>query len=319
MKKIAVLLGTLVVSAIALLSMHRSFAHATPSTEAVSVFARNETLSSQMTLDKTSVITPGVLTFHEADETIIYNWFTYVPENMSQTEISYILVAGLHGSVTGKYDEVTELSRVMAEERTAWADKYRYILLVPVVPRSGQFYPVAFDLASFRGATDPFYQRPDLKVNLMIDQFISDLRTEGYNVHGKVFIEGKSAGGMFAQRYTLLHPERVWAIVAGAGHCGGAITLPESFCNSTPMDYAVGVNDFSSLVGYEFDRSTYMQVPQFIYIGEYDTEHTTVTPDHIGGFWTSQDQVDFLNDHFGDTDPVRPLVRSNLGKFRELW
>jgi hypothetical protein len=60
-------------------------------------------------------------------------------------------------------------------------------------------------------------------------------------------------------------------------------------------------------------------VPQFIYIGEYDTEHTTVTPDHVGGFWTSQDQVDFLNDHFGDTDPVRPLVRSNLGKFRELW
>jgi len=172
-------------------------------------------------------------------------------------------MTGLHGqSTSGDYDEMTQWSQRMAERSIHWAEEYGYILLVPVVPRgtppgSNHLYPVAFDLDCFLGSTDPFYQRPDLKINLMIDQLISDLQSSGYNVHEKVLIMGFSAGGMFAQRYTLLHPERVQAIAAG--HCGGTIVLPESQyggAGGIPMDWAVGVNNFSSLVGYDFDQST---------------------------------------------------------------
>ena len=109
---------------------------------------------------------------------------------------------------------------------------------------------------------DSFDQRPDLKVNLMIDELIRMLRADGYNVDDKVFIHDFSAGAMFAQRYCLLHPERVHAIAAGS--CDGSLTVPGSNYNGTDMDWAVGINDFQSLLGYSFNMSDYQQVPQFI-------------------------------------------------------
>ena len=187
--------------------------------------------------------------------------------------------------------------------RMSLADEHKYVLLVPVIPRpaTNHVYAVAFDWKVFLDSTDPFCQKPDVKVNLMIDKLTSDLRSDGYDVHDKVFVDGFSAGAMFAQRYTLLHPERVQAIAAG--QCGGAMTLPESSYNGTQMDWPVGVNDFLSLVGCEFDQNAYRQVPQFIYIGDQDTNNSTLWG--TGELWRTQSQIDFLNNTFGDTDPVR--------------
>jgi len=250
-----------------------------------------------------SYTTPGTLVFHEADGTIVYNWFTYIPENISKTEHSYILMTGLHGyPITDEYAEITQESRKRAERRMSWANEHKYILLVPVIPRpeTNHVYAVAFDWKVFLDSTDPFCQRPDFKVNLMIDKLVSDLRNDDYNVDEKVLIEGFSAGGMFAQRYALLHPERVQAIAAG--QCGGAITLAESTYNGIQMDWPVGVNDFSSLVGYEFNQSAYQQVPQFIYVGDQDT-NTTLWG--TGELWRTQSQIDFLNNTFGYTVSVK--------------
>lgn len=182
-----------------------------------------------------------------------------------------------------------------------------YILLVPAIPRKPEphVYTAGFDLQSLLPSTDPFYRTADVKVNSMIDTITRELRSDGYDVASKVFIAGFSVGGMFGQRYTLLHPERVRAIAAG--HCGGNFTLPESTYNGVELNWPVGVNNLESLVGYEFDRVSYTQVPQFIYIGDADTENTIVWPRSWGPkyMWQSVGQLDFLDETFGDTDPVR--------------
>ena len=55
-----------------------------------------------------SYTTPGTLVFHEADGTIAYNWFTYIPPTIGKTEHSYILIAGVHAAIpTDDYDEIT--------------------------------------------------------------------------------------------------------------------------------------------------------------------------------------------------------------------
>lgn len=247
-------------------------------------------------------ITPGVLTFHQADEAIAYNWFTYVPATINKSEVSYIWVSGLHGNlVTDDYSLITEESRNQAQWRMPLADQHHYILLVPVIPRPDYVYVVAFAWKVFLNTTDPFFQRPDQKVNMMIDRFTDDLRHAGYNVHDRVFIDGFSAGAMFAQRYALLHPERIQALAAG--QCGGAMTLPQDQYETTQMEWPVGTSDFSSLIGYTFDRDTYRQVPQYIYIGDQDTTNSTLWGP--GELWRTQSQIDFLNTTFGNTDPVR--------------
>jgi len=182
-------------------------------------------------------------------------------------------------------------------------------MLVPVIPRpaTNYVYAVAFDWKVFLPTSDPFVQRPDIKVNLMIDRLVTDLRQMGYDVDDKVFVDGFSAGAMFAQRYALLQPERIRAIAAG--QCGGAMTLPESTYASavaTAMEWPVGVSDFSSLVGEDFDRDAYQQVSQLIYIGDQDTTNSTLSaPGEPGELWRTQAQIDFLNAEFGNTDPVR--------------
>jgi predicted esterase len=251
-----------------------------------------------------SQIIPGQLTFHEANESIVYHWFSYVPANLSKESLAYILIAGQNGNlISDDYDELIEVCRNIAEVFKTRADQYSYIMITPVIPRSatnGQIYTVSLDRESLLDPTD-FLQRPDLKVNLMIDQLITMLEADGYNIHDKVFIEGFSAGAMFAQRYCLLHPERVQAIAAGSP--GGSITVSGSNYGGTDMNWPVGINDFQSLVDYDFNMSEYQQVPQFIYIGDQDTDNSTV--DIGGSDLFTDEQIQFLNETFGDSDPVR--------------
>jgi pimeloyl-ACP methyl ester carboxylesterase len=135
----------------------------------------------------------------------------------------------------------------------------------------------------------------------MVDRFSRELRDSGYDVRDGVFIDGFSAGAMFAQRYALLHPERVRAVAAG--QCGGALTLPESRHGDTRLDWPLGVADIEALAGRPFDRGMYRRVPQYVYIGERDADNSTL--EEPGEVWPDQSSIDFLNSTFGGTDPVR--------------
>ncbi len=256
----------------------------------------------------------GEVVFHQSDETIAYNWFTYIPTGLSKKRLNYILITGLHGNVmSGDYHEITEHTRDKMDQRAGSGDIYdEFILLVPAIPRNQTNYPVSFDLYSFESKTDPFYQRPDLEINQMIDELLIVLRADGYNMADQVFIEGFSAGGMFAQRYTLLHPERVRAAVIGSP--GGTIVLPESTYNDMPMNWPVGINNFEELVGYDFNQIAFREVPQFIYIGDQDTQNSTVWSTSWGtqSMWESVDQLRFLNQNFGSLDPARIVNQVNF-------
>ncbi|MBE0517132.1 MAG: PEGA domain-containing protein [Methanophagales archaeon] len=279
--------------------------------ETVSIDIVLEAIVTTTTPTPTQTIIPtpihpiGCLIFHQADEKIAYNWFSYVPASLTKVERGYILITGVFGAVppTDNYSQVTEQARAQARGYLGLAETKKYILLIPVIPRpsTNHVYAVAFDWKVFLSSSDPFVQRPDMKVNLMIDRLRGDLQRDGYNVHEKVFVEGFSAGGMFAQRYALLHPARVQAIAAGQS--GGSIVLPESSYNGIELDWPVAVNDFPTLVGYKFDQATYKQVPQFIYIGDQDTKNSTLRG--AGELWRTQSQIDFLNTTFGATDPIR--------------
>lgn len=259
------------------------------------------------TITPTPIHPVGSLVFHEADETIAYNWFSYVPRSLNRSQPGFIWVTGLHGNIsTNEYDRITEESRSQAEARMSYAEKYQYVLLVPVIPRPEikYDYAVAIPWYVLGDFTASFLQRPDERVNSMIDQLYNDLWNDGYNVQKKVFIDGFSAGAMFAQRYALLNPDRIQALAAG--QCGGALTLPESLYDSTPMNWPVGVNDFDSLVGNEFNQDKYKTVPQFIYIGDQDNTNSTLFwASDYNEVWRTYSQIVFLNNTFGNSDPIR--------------
>ena len=247
-------------------------------------------------------LVPGRVVLREADGTIAYNWFTYVPPGLRREELAHVLITGVHGNIhSPNYQEITDESEKLLSWRVDWARDRQLVLLVPVIPKYFEYQPVVFDLTCFDPSTDPFYQRPDQKVNLMVDTLLADLRAAGYTVSDKVLVEGFSSGGMFAQRYALLHPERVQAVAAG--HCGAIFTMPESTYEGAQIGWPVGIADLPQLVGHQFDRGAYMRIHQFIYIGDQDP-NTTFSLSHSATLWQSQEQIDFVLNTFGDTGPA---------------
>lgn len=247
-----------------------------------------------------------------ADADIPYDRYSYLPPSLGRGEPCYIWVTRLHANIaTDDYGLVSAESRGLAERLglMGLADRHRLALLAPAIPRPLTLcgpsvpvdpYTITLPRLAFSPAIAPLCARPDLKVNAVIDELRADLRSRGYDVRGRVFIDGFSAGSMFAQRYVLLHPERV---LAGAmGQYGGAMTLPEPRYGATRLHWPVGVRDFRALAGRAFDREAYRRVPQLVYIGDRDTEHSTVIDP---GVWATRFQVDLLNAAFGGADPER--------------
>lgn len=247
----------------------------------------------------------GEIQFHEADETIVYNWFSYIPKSIDDSKPSDILICCVHANIeTDSYGEITAESRAQMEGRIEFAEKNRLILLVPVIPRpKNGVYVVVFPPAVFSENTSPFLQRPDEKVILMIDKLLSDLRNDAFQVNDKVLMEGFSASAIFAQRFSLLHPERVKAIAAG--HSGGALTFPLTAYGDTEMNWPVGIADYEELAGYEFNLEEYQKIVQFIYIGDKDVNNSTLEGGVNNTIFQSPDDLAFVVTTFGTTDPVR--------------
>lgn len=253
--------------------------------------------------DHLMLVTTGEIVYVPRGSEIEYDWFYYVPDSLSKTINSHILVTGLHGNyVTDDYSLMAQDTQMLMSGRIDPAISNGYVLLAPVIPRSASStdtYTVSLDRESLE--SNGFNYRADLKLNKMLDKLISDLSGSGYNVSSKIYIEGFSAGAMFSQRYALLHPERVLGVAAG--QAGGSITLPVAAYNGQAMPWPLGVADMENLVGYPLNEEEYNKVHQLVYIGNLDVNNSTV--EFGNGDLFTDDQIQFLNDNFGTTDPVR--------------
>jgi len=254
-----------------------------------------------------NAIVPGVIQHHETDQEIIWDWYTYVPEDFNFSKKGYLLV---FAATAVDYNFAKEI----ADVDTWWRGKNysegnQLIILGAALPY-GEIYPSTFDRQSFWESTDPFYQRADLKINLMIDRFTEKLSSAGYDMHQKVFVDGYSSGGAFAFGYSVLHPDRVQAVSAGGI---GFVNLPLIEYNGEVLDWPIGTNDYYSLMGKEFDFETFKNIPIFVYVGENDTVWFN---DTVHGnsplFWENESQPIFLNIVFGDTLPIRVKNQTDL-------
>lgn len=111
------------------------------------------------------------------------------------------------------------------------------------------------------GESDDNY-RIDMQVLQTIEQakIMSELYM-GVKLKNKIFINGYSSSGVFAQRFSLLHPEVIeTACIGGAS---GSIPIPIKEFN-----YPIGIGDYNSLMGQSFDFDEYSKIKFRYYVGE---------------------------------------------------
>jgi pimeloyl-ACP methyl ester carboxylesterase len=150
------------------------------------------------------------------------------------------------------------------------ADEVGVILLVPAFVRPGEdckIYTHALDRDSLT-TSRPDLVRIDLQLLAMVDNARTKLAQEGIKTEERFLLQGFSASGMFANRFAVLHPERVAAVAAGAP--GGWPVAPLASFNGELLPYPAGVGDLEQLTGKAFAADAYRVLPQLIYMGSQD-------------------------------------------------
>ena len=155
-------------------------------------------------------------------------------------------------------------------ERQSVADELGVILLVPAFIRPGEdwkIYTHALDRDSLTTQRADI-ARLDLQLLAMVDDARRTLRQAAIETDEKFLIQGYSASGMFANRFAVLHPQRVKAVAAGSP--GGWPIAPLETFGGEALPYPAGVADFETLTGKAFDAAAHKSVPQLIVMGSVD-------------------------------------------------
>ncbi len=171
-------------------------------------------------------------------------------------------------------------------------------LLVPVFPRPAS-RPLMYTHALDRDVMLeklPGLERPDLQLLAMINDAVGQLALMEIIIAPKVFINGFSASGTFVNRFSLIHPEKIKALAIGGFN--GKLMIPQEQVNGIKLNYPLGINDFVTLFGADFDLKKYRQIPQFIYMGKLD----------------ENDAVQF-DDAYSENE--RSIINNNLGRLVE--
>lgn len=168
----------------------------------------------------------------------------------------------------------------------------RLPLVMPVFPRAADTYTHSLSRATL--LTDSAgLQRLDIQLLAIGRDARQRLRAQWPMLGEKIIFTGFSASAMFATRMAILHPNAVHAIAAGG--LNGFVTLPIENVGESRFTFPIGVGDLRQVSGHAFDRAQWSRIPQYLFMGELDTN----------------DAVDF-EDSFSSEH--RMLIHAQMGK-----
>jgi predicted esterase len=243
-----------------------------------------------------------------------YPYYLYVPPEIRDDKTpgkTYTILVLPNN--TGRLDDDFAVHEADVKRRMAMAAAISSVLktaiLMPVFPRPKSdwtIYTHALDRDTM--LTDKAeYRRLDLQLVAMIDDAIDRLAKDGLKFDRKVLINGFSAQGMFANRFTFLHPDRVKA--AAIGSPGGWPVAPVAKYEGKSLRYPIGVADFKKVAGHKLDMDELRKVPLFIFVGDQDDNDSVPFDDSY-----DQEDRDLINPLLGKTPIERWPVSERLYK-----
>lgn len=239
-----------------------------------------------------------------------YAYYYYLPPELSKAsaskQVQTILVLPNN---TGKIDDDIAVHEADVKKRMSQAGPIasylKVAVVMPVFPRpktDWQIYTQALDRDSMVTKKKE-YRRLDLQMLAMIDDARKRLKRGGTTFNKRVLINGFSAQGMFANRFTFLHPDRVMA--AAIGSPGGWPIAPVEQYQGKTLRYPIGVADLKTVAGKKLDLAALRRVPLFVFVGDKD-ENDSVP---FGDSYDDEDR-DLINPLFGKS----PVARWDISK-----
>jgi predicted esterase len=214
-----------------------------------------------------------------------YPYYLYVPKAMREEAKggkktrTILVIPNNAGKLDDDLTFHEEDVKRKIKQNAGIADRLGVALLMPVFPRpqtDWKIYTHALDRDAI--TTDKKeLARFDLQLIAMIDHAQAKLASEKLKFDKRVFMIGFSASGMFANRFTFLHPKRIKA--AAVGSPGGWAIAPVASFKEKTLRYPIGINDFKSISGEKFDLNNLRKVPLFMFLGERDENDSVIFRD----------------------------------------
>ncbi len=219
----------------------------------------------------------GELLFIEPEQgdSFNYPYFLFIPEQLAPGLKSYLIV---EPNNSGFADDDLQ-KHIEKAERIATMDFYpgnyvarhlHYPLIVPVFPRQKtqwRIYTHALDRDVMRQKDTPLERLDEQLLEIFEDARLK-LQARNVETEDRFMMTGFSASGTFVNRFTALHPDRVFA-VAGGG-LNGLLMLPADTLQGINLIYPLGTYDLYELTGKDFQKDLFLQTPQFYYMGQLD-------------------------------------------------
>lgn len=150
------------------------------------------------------------------------------------------------------------------------AKKMQIPLLIPIFPRSQTNWTVythALDRDAFLSKGDSI-ERLDIQLLAMIEDAREQLAQQGYSLKDKFFMTGFSASGTFANRMSLLHPEKIQAVATGG--INAIAILPVAKLQGKTLNYPLGTADIKKVTGKAVNLEAFKALPKLLYMGALD-------------------------------------------------
>ncbi|MBN2736759.1 MAG: hypothetical protein JXR70_07235 [Spirochaetales bacterium] len=265
--------------------------------------------SSDLALYKKSGVVFDRIMLIEADEEggFLCPYLLYIPDKLkTMAAPAKILVIPNNSGKTNDSDDwhLTRAIEDMKRYSLPADQENQRVILMPVFPRYSsinggyKIYTHALDRDSL---VSPLakgkIERIDVQLINMLNHARNLLAAEaGISFDFRVIMFGFSASAHFADRFTLLYPRQVQALVIGGFN--GHIALPLAQYNGMDLIYPVGIYDYAELTESAFDYQSYKAIPKLFFMGAHDTN----------------DDVSFSD---GYDEPERKLIYALLGEVRK--
>lgn len=235
----------------------------------------NDPGKSQLQNISSDTLTKDTLIKFNAQPALGFNfgYLIYLPKGLSLTNKTYLLIETNNTGVNDSIEHHEKGARHAAGRSSVGnyvARKLKLPLLVPIFPRSAtnwMYYTHALDRDAFL-SQDFGIERLDLQLLAMIEDAKKKLAQNKLLLRDQFFITGFSASGTFANRFSILHPEKIRATASGG--INAIAILPVAELSGKALNYPLGIADIKKITGREVNLKAFKELPKMLFMGEKD-------------------------------------------------
>lgn len=197
-------------------------------------------------------------------------YILYLPSLINNQNI--LVVSNNSSTASDDFSKAEAAADFYYSIKRPWADALKSPFIVPIWPRLPGEYDGTIAMQSLgRGGFEEGIpielSRVDLQLIAMIEDARTRLQALKIETNGKIYIWGGSSSANFANRFILLHPDRIRA-AAMLAH--GWTMLPIEELDGMEMHYPYGLGGVTEMTGRSFDRKLFKNIPLYIAMGQND-------------------------------------------------